>query len=282
MDFFRKLFDTADFPPRWLCGNWTPLVGWLHIISDVLIFLAYFAIPLSLVVILWRRRDVPFPWIMRLFVAFILLCGMTHLVEAIIFYEPIYRFQGVLKAATAIASVLTAIVLIRSLPGLIALRGIKDQNVALTNRLDAMQSQATVLAQERSDLESHSAKVSQRSRRLMAALGATGGVACHWTIGADAFDWEVGLMECAHRSGLNSQIPPSWTALIGPAAARLHRICAENADRGEPIDFDAPVVGSHGMLLLLRAAHEPDVKGHPRAMIGFFRLWSPHASASAE
>lgn len=282
MDFIRKLFDTADFPARWQCGNWSPFVGWLHIVSDVLIFLAYFAIPLSLAVILLRRRDVPFPWILRLFVAFILLCGMTHLVEATIFYEPIYRFQGVLKAMTAIVSVLTAIVLIRSLPGLIALRGIRDQNVALTTMLDEMQSQATVLAQERSDLESHSATVSQRSRRLMAALGATGGVACHWTIGTDAFDWEVGLMECAQRSGLNSQIPANWAALIGPAAARLHRICAENADRGEPFDFDAPVVGTSGMLLLLRAAHEPEVKGQPRAMIGFFRLWSVHASANPE
>jgi hypothetical protein len=46
LEFFRKLFDTADWPPRWHCGNWTGFHGWLYIISDLLIWSAYFAIPL--------------------------------------------------------------------------------------------------------------------------------------------------------------------------------------------------------------------------------------------
>ncbi|MGC3969475.1 MAG: hypothetical protein QM775_19570 [Pirellulales bacterium] len=46
LDFFSRLFDTTGFPPRWLCGaGWTPAHGWLHILSDVAIWAAYFTIP---------------------------------------------------------------------------------------------------------------------------------------------------------------------------------------------------------------------------------------------
>jgi len=47
--FFGNLLDTSSYPPRWECGAWTPLEGWLHIVSDVGIFLAYFAIPIALI-----------------------------------------------------------------------------------------------------------------------------------------------------------------------------------------------------------------------------------------
>jgi len=30
LDFFRKLFDTSDFPARWNCGNWSSFHGFLH------------------------------------------------------------------------------------------------------------------------------------------------------------------------------------------------------------------------------------------------------------
>lgn len=42
--FFGKMFDTSDYPARWYCGNWTLDVGWLHILSDIGIFVAYLSI----------------------------------------------------------------------------------------------------------------------------------------------------------------------------------------------------------------------------------------------
>lgn len=51
-----------------------------------------------------------------MFAAFIILCGFTHFFEVWTFYDPIYRFSGLLKAITAVISVLTAIMLIPIVP----------------------------------------------------------------------------------------------------------------------------------------------------------------------
>lgn len=60
MEFLAKLFDTSDFPARWTCGRWTPEHGWLHILSDIGVWSAYFAIPLALAFFVLRRSDLPF------------------------------------------------------------------------------------------------------------------------------------------------------------------------------------------------------------------------------
>ena len=91
LDFFQSLFGIDDFTPRWRCGLWTAEHGWLHIISDVAIFGAYFAIPLVIGFYLLRRRDVPFQPLFWLFGAFILSCGLGHLIEAALFWRPWYR-----------------------------------------------------------------------------------------------------------------------------------------------------------------------------------------------
>src|SRR4051812_34954621 len=116
LEFFSSLFDTTGFPPRWHCGIWSEPLGWTHILSDLAIFGAYTAIPCVLAFFTLRRKDIPFPTILWLFVAFIFACGTTHLIEAIIFWHPIYRFAGVVKLFTAIVSWGTVIALVKIVP----------------------------------------------------------------------------------------------------------------------------------------------------------------------
>ena len=124
IEFLSKLFDGRDFPARWHCGLWTDGHGWLHIVSDLAIFGAYMAIPCLLAYALHKRGELPrpFPRILVLFIGFILLCGLTHLNEAIIFWEPVYRWAGVTKAATATISWTTVLALVPALPTFFALR----------------------------------------------------------------------------------------------------------------------------------------------------------------
>jgi signal transduction histidine kinase len=124
LPFPQSLFDTSDFPPRWHCGRWTELHGWVHIASDLAIFAAYLSIPIALLYFLWRRPDVPFPRILILFGVFILSCGVGHLLEAVIFWHPVYRLAGAIKVVTAIVSWTTVFALVRIAPRALALPGL--------------------------------------------------------------------------------------------------------------------------------------------------------------
>jgi PAS domain S-box-containing protein len=132
-DYLGRLFDTSGFPPRWQCGAWTPGHGWLHILSDVGIWAAYSAIPLVLAYYLLRRR-LPFRGVQFLFIAFILSCGLTHLIEALIFWWPAYRLAGVVKLFTAVVSWLTVFALIRVTPKIMTLRASTELEAEITDR----------------------------------------------------------------------------------------------------------------------------------------------------
>lgn len=125
-DFFSKLFDTSDWPPRWHCGTWSDFHGWLYIISDLMIWAAYFIIPVLLVRIITRRKDLPFPKIIWLFGAFIILCGTTHLIDAIIFWWPAYRLSALVRFITSIVSLFTVFILYKILPSVFLLRTVKE------------------------------------------------------------------------------------------------------------------------------------------------------------
>jgi PAS domain S-box-containing protein len=116
IDFFSKLFSSNGFPARWYCGNWTDFHGWLYIFSDLAIWGAYFAIPLLLFYFITRKRHIPFQPVLWLFIAFILSCGTTHLVDAMTFWFPLYRLNALISMITAVISWTTVIALIRILP----------------------------------------------------------------------------------------------------------------------------------------------------------------------
>ena len=136
-DFFAKLFNTADWPPRWHCGTWTDFHGWLYIASDLAIWAAYFAIPLLLFRIINKRADLPFPKVVWLFIAFIMLCGTTHLLDAMIFWWPAYRLSALVRFATAVVSVLTVFSLYKILPMVYNLRTAAQLEVEIEERKKA-------------------------------------------------------------------------------------------------------------------------------------------------
>jgi PAS domain S-box-containing protein len=119
-EFFRNLF-ASDFMPHGVCFLWNPGVLWLHAISDTIIAVSYYLIPLALVYFVWRRKDLPFNWIFVMFGVFIFGCGTTHLMDVWTLWHGTYRLAGIVKAVTAAASVVTAGLLVYLLPQAIAL-----------------------------------------------------------------------------------------------------------------------------------------------------------------
>lgn len=110
-----------DFMPHGACYLWDGKIILLHVVSDAGIALAYLCLPLLLWHFSRKRKDIPFSWLFAMFGAFILSCGSTHLMGIWTLWHPSYLADGLLKLATAVISLMTAIALFTHLPEVIAL-----------------------------------------------------------------------------------------------------------------------------------------------------------------
>ena len=116
IELLRDLFASDCFMPHGHCYLWNSKIIMLHLVSDALIGLAYTSIPFTLVYFVRRRRDLPFSWMFLLFGLFIISCGATHYMEIWTLWNSTYWLAGGIKAITALASVSTAVLLVRLVP----------------------------------------------------------------------------------------------------------------------------------------------------------------------
>src|SRR4051812_7678446 len=115
------LFDAPTLTAHGFCLLWDPSLISAYAFSDSTIALAYFTIPLALAIFAQRRRDLVFKPVFWLFATFILLCGATHLLDVLTLWVPAYGVQVLVKAATAVVSIGTAVILWQLLPQALAL-----------------------------------------------------------------------------------------------------------------------------------------------------------------
>ncbi|KAK4717249.1 hypothetical protein R3W88_015587 [Solanum pinnatisectum] len=94
-------------------------------VSDFLIAIAYFSIPLELLYFI-SCSDVPFKWVLVQFIAFIVLCGLTHLLNGLTYsVHPSFQLimsLTVAKILTALVSCATAITLLTLFPMLLKVK----------------------------------------------------------------------------------------------------------------------------------------------------------------
>ena len=107
--------------PHGHCYLWNSGLVWLHVVSDAFIVLAYYLIPFGLVYFVRKRTDIDFGWIFVSFAIFILACGTTHLMEIWNVWHSQYWLAGGVKAATALASIVTGVQLLRLIPAALKL-----------------------------------------------------------------------------------------------------------------------------------------------------------------
>lgn len=119
--YFQRLLDTSMFSPHGICLLWEPELIWLHVVSDACIAAAYFSIPFALAILVTKRRDLKFGWVFWAFAVFIMACGLTHVLSIYTLWVPIYGIEGLVKAATAVASIFTAAALWPLLPKILTI-----------------------------------------------------------------------------------------------------------------------------------------------------------------
>lgn len=127
-EFVQNLLSVSDWPARWNCGKWSDFHGWLYILSDTMIWLAYFVIPVIIFWFIQKQPKVPFLPIFGYFAVFIVMCGLTHLLDAIIFWWPAYRLSALIRFFTAIISMMTLFALIKGLPQILNLNVKNDED----------------------------------------------------------------------------------------------------------------------------------------------------------
>ena len=106
----------GDFMPHGHCYLWTPEILWLNVVSDIVISLAYFTIPLAIYYFVKQRSDIKFKGIFTLFSLFILCCGITHLVSIWVIWQGYYGVHGISKGITAVVSLATVLYIIKEMP----------------------------------------------------------------------------------------------------------------------------------------------------------------------
>ena len=118
--------EIKGFVPRGGCGGWDSALLASHNLGDASIVAAYFTIPL-LMALFWVRLQARLTVEQRastrnagivlwLFVAFISLCGVTHLTGALSTWYPAYRIFALLKITTGLVSWATIFTLALLIP----------------------------------------------------------------------------------------------------------------------------------------------------------------------
>ena len=176
-EFFSKLFYDSGFPPRWHCGKWTDFHGWLYIISDLMIWGAYFAIPTIIIRYITRKQEARFQRVYFLFASFILACGTTHLLDAITFWYPAYRLNALVRFGTGVVSWLTVFHLVKLLPVAFSLK-------------TAEQLENEVLHREDVELQLKINNKLLNEAQEIAKLGHW-----HWDVQANKINWSDTLMK---------------------------------------------------------------------------------------
>jgi len=203
MSWYDYLFGSAELLPHGYCLVWEPRLLALHVGADALIALSYFSIPAVLYVFARRRTDFEYRWVLHLFAAFIFFCGTSHLVEIGSLWQPYYGFEGMVKLATGLVSMVTAVLLWPLLPKVLALPS--PTAMQLTNQ----QLAAEVVRREQTEqaLRRTYAQLDARTREVIESKDARLQLAIA-SVGGGEWEWDA-------RLGEPSYVSPSLMRLVG-------------------------------------------------------------------
>ncbi len=149
--------EITSFMPHGMCYLWKPWLVGLHLISDGVIALSYFSIPIILVYILRKLEDIPFNGIFLLFAAFILFCGTGHAFDIWTLWHPNYWVSGWIRLLTALVSLATAIALAIKIPQILTLPSpakVNEINQQLKDKINTLKQQKAIIRQQEEFLRS--------------------------------------------------------------------------------------------------------------------------------
>lgn len=239
----HEMIHGAAYMAHGYCLLWKPWLVALHAGSDLLIFAAYFAIPVAIWTFVSKRPNIEMKGLARLFAAFILWCGLTHIVNLVTLWWPIYEFQALVKVVTAAISVTTAVVIFPLIPKALAIPSPNELQLANTHLAQEIAAHKRTLAeleQARTKLEQ---RVAARTKELSEATERF----------RSLFEQAPVAMLMADKGGSLKQVNSGAERLFGYSKEEL---IGQNVDMLLPANLRQ----DHG---LLRAAFHEDPAARP-------------------
>ncbi len=138
------------------CLAWNPVLVSLHVVSDILLFLAYTAIPIAVLIYASQKKD--YRIACYCVAGFIFWYSLIHVAQAVNMWYPIPLILGSMKAVTAILAVIAAIAVFPLLARALELKTPKEYSEyaaavqhdlhIMKGELDAMTSRVGLLIDE--------------------------------------------------------------------------------------------------------------------------------------
>jgi hypothetical protein len=244
MPIISSLVNTSTLLPHGFCINWSPALLWLYVISDALIVLAYYSIPITLVYFVWHRKDLAFSKIFIMFGAFILACGTTHLLGIITLWHPIYWIDASMKAFTALISVVTAFVLIKLVPQALKLPTATQLNHEVQARLHAYD-----------ELKESQTTQYESEERLSLAVRSTGVGIWDWNLQTKQLIWDESMFELYHmkREDFTNAVD-AWEKSLHPEdRQRTDNEITSAINNDKPFDTQFRIIRSNGEIRHIKA-----------------------------
>jgi PAS domain S-box-containing protein len=280
------MIGSSGFMPHGMCYQWQPDILVLHVVTDGIIALAYFAISCTILYFVRKRVDLKHKWIFLCFSVFIVACGFTHAMEIWTIWHPAYWLSGGIKTATALASAVTAILLIRYFPSALRLpspsamqsakleveREVRER-IRLQEDLRRLNGTLGIGAADRIvQLEALNRTLAEDSARSAIAANAAGLGFWTFDIPANALHWDDSMFRLHGIPASEGEEPAALKASRAQLQdyARLERSAGDAINSG--LDYDAELRAMHpnGVVRHLKAAAHVtrDEKGHAIRMLG--------------
>ena len=246
---FNWLLNAQAYMPHGMCLLWQPGLLTLHVVSDAAIAIAYFAIPISLAVFVRKRKDLERRHIglALLFAIFITACGLTHVASIVVLWIPLYGAEGLLKAATAAASVVTAVMLPFLVPSLLRIpspRALEAEIRSHRMTLDALSAARAKLSDRVAQTESD---LLETNRRFEAAL--SGSPITVFEQDADLiYTWAYNPPEGIALADMVGKAEGDVVALMATPAVRAVKLEALAASAPRRAEVAAEIGGKSGWL----------------------------------
>ena len=140
-----SFFNSEQFMPHGMCYLWQSDVLWTTVISDVFTAFAYFSFTIAFIVFVHKRKDLQYSWFFVLAGSIVFFaCGVSHILAAVVIWEPIYGVLAVVKALTAVSSVAAGIAIwfvvpfFLNLPSQADLQKAKDKSDEYSRELERL------------------------------------------------------------------------------------------------------------------------------------------------